>query len=167
MTIMQPLYNYDSEENSYLVPDYPYGGKRCRIRFWVEFGGPKKGFRFCSQTENPKTLRWNAPRKGTYCPLALCLYLDENGHCVYDALSYSSSPAKILEFLKAFPQAPNNDLRTHCLLGKILSGKIANGKAIFAINGVADPPSENRIREAEEEVILWDRCLELLGTVKT
>jgi len=37
-----------------LVEDYPYGFRlRCKIRFWLEYA-PKRGFRFVSQTTNPK-----------------------------------------------------------------------------------------------------------------
>jgi hypothetical protein len=65
---MEYLKDHTSPETAYIVHDYPYGFKlRCQIRYWIEF---KKGhgFRFVSQTSNPKrpSLVWNKPKAGIY-----------------------------------------------------------------------------------------------------
>ena len=63
------LKGHTSPETAYVVDDYPYGFRlRCKIRYWLEFD-PKKGYRFCSQTTNPKVTGevWNKPKKSTYC----------------------------------------------------------------------------------------------------
>ena len=58
----------DNEITAFRVEGYPYGRKRTSIRYWVE-SRPKKGQRFVSQTLNPKTQRWNNPKKSTYSSL--------------------------------------------------------------------------------------------------
>jgi hypothetical protein len=59
--------------------NYPYGytAKTTKTDF-LEFN-PKKGFRHCSYTINPKTGRPNAVKKGVYYDLLL-MYRDEAGH---------------------------------------------------------------------------------------
>ena len=51
-----PCYGHTSESTALLVDGYPYGGLTCQIRFWIERDA-KRGFRFVSQTCNPKTDR--------------------------------------------------------------------------------------------------------------
>src|SRR6516165_4444148 len=65
---MQILSGHISPETAYVVEDYPYGLRlRCRIRYWLEHT-PKRGFRFWSQTTNPKRGNiWNKPKASTYC----------------------------------------------------------------------------------------------------
>ena len=60
----KPLYGHDKMDNACVVDDYPYGSLRTKIRFWLE-KSPSKGFRFVSQTLNPKTGKWNAPKPST------------------------------------------------------------------------------------------------------
>jgi len=51
---MQILKGHISPETAFIVDDYPYGFRlRCKIRYWLEYN-PKHGFRFVSQTTNPK-----------------------------------------------------------------------------------------------------------------
>jgi hypothetical protein len=65
-TDKQPLHGHTSEATAYLVADYPYGFReRTQIRYWLE-AKPKRGWRFVSQTLNPKTDRWNKPKESTY-----------------------------------------------------------------------------------------------------
>src|SRR3990170_1289756 len=73
------LYGHTSEATAYLVADYPYGFReRTQIRYWLE-GKPKKGWRFMSQTLNPKTSRWNKPKASTYTEWGAAMYLDDKG----------------------------------------------------------------------------------------
>jgi len=65
--------------------DYPYGRLRCHITFDIEFSH-KKGFRFVTQTTNPKTGRINNPKKSTYSHFQ-CLVLDENEHVKHVSFS--------------------------------------------------------------------------------
>lgn len=86
--IVKVLAGHKSAETAYVVNDYPYGFKlRCKIRYWLEYS-PKKGFRFCSQTTNPKASGevWNTPKKSTYSMLGV-MGLDEKGHVSWTGLS--------------------------------------------------------------------------------
>lgn len=58
--------------------DYPYGSLRCTMTFDIEFK-PKKGFRYVTQSINPKNNRLNAPKCSTYNHFET-LYIDSQGH---------------------------------------------------------------------------------------
>jgi hypothetical protein len=158
---MTPLYGHDSEANAYLVPDYPYGGQRCQIRFWLEHQ-PRKGWRFVSQTQNPKNGRWNNPRKGTYFVLAGCMYLDEKGHVQASMLSEYAKPEEILTFLEKFPQADHSTLKAYVIGRKAVCKRKADGHAVISINGVPQIPNESEIEDAKKEIEMLDKCYTLL-----
>lgn len=70
LTTVELLFGHTSEETALRVEDYPYGRRvRTSIRYWLET--TKHGDRFVSQTLNPKTGRWNKPKKSTYSNLAV------------------------------------------------------------------------------------------------
>lgn len=79
--------------------DYPYGRLKCEISFKVEFK-KGKGFRFVTQTVNPKTGRINAPKKSTYSDF-MYQYIGEDGHNKVYTLRFSSyeSIEKLIKFL--------------------------------------------------------------------
>ena len=60
-------------ENAYIVESYPYGRLRTKAKYWIET--TNRGQRIASQTLNPKTNKWNNPKKSTYSPVK-ALYLD-------------------------------------------------------------------------------------------
>lgn len=104
---MTPIYGHSDEKSAYVVNDYPYGYKlRCKIRYWLEHS-PTKGFRFCSQTTNPKkpVEVWNAPKKSTYMRLGGCMFLDENSHVKWTGVSEYSDLATLEKFAADFPGA--------------------------------------------------------------
>jgi hypothetical protein len=68
-------HGHTDEATAYVVDDYPYGRSRTQIRYWIE-SVKNKGDRFCAQTLNPKTGRWNKPKKSTYSAV-LAMYLEE------------------------------------------------------------------------------------------
>lgn len=161
------LYGHTSQESSYLVSDYPYGRNRCQIRFWLE-SDPKKGFRFVSQTEDPKRLIWNAPKKSTYMLLAGNMYLDEKGHCHWAGLSQYSDAKEVLAFIRRFPGMHPfalSSLRSWCLQKTIYCKGLAEGKIGFKINGIIQPKSEDELAEYREEVKGWEECSLLLKGV--
>ena len=81
------------------VSDYPYGRLRCTLFNFIEFD-PKKGYRHCTQTINPKTNRINNPKKGTYSPFIFRYYNEENNHIVGAHFSFNGaeSIAKGIKF---------------------------------------------------------------------
>jgi len=65
------LVGHTTQETAYVIEDYPYGRKlRTKMRIWVETS-KKHGQRVVKQTLNPKTGKWNKPKKSTYSQLVL------------------------------------------------------------------------------------------------
>lgn len=83
-----------SEAHPAEVDDYPYGRKRTEARFWVEKAG-KKGVRTVKQTLNPKTRRWNMPKKSTY-DFAAGLAEGSDGR-VYFVSSYNGERVQVVD----------------------------------------------------------------------
>lgn len=103
--------NAVSPETAIVIPDYPYGFRlRCMMRVWVEYK-PGKGFRYCSQTTNPKKEGevWNKPKASTYSRISMAIAVDENGHYQPASLSEYSS----IEEYRAFRAAHGEALSTH------------------------------------------------------
>lgn len=101
MTLTQDnaIFGHASEDTALVVDDYPYGFRlRTEIRYWIETVA-KKGDRFCSQTLNPKTGRWNKPKKSTYVPVGV-MYRNEEGHITWTCLSMWEKPEPMAEFLE-------------------------------------------------------------------
>lgn len=122
---MQLLSGHISPESAYVVEDYPYGFRlRCKIRYWLEFK-PKKGFRFVSQTSNPKVagLVWNKPKASTYAMFGGAMYLDENGHVQFAALGEYSSGAEAKAWQEQYGEAVPEIGRL--LLNKWVAAKVA------------------------------------------
>lgn len=161
MSIVTPLYGHTSEATAYLVNDYPYGSKRCRIRYWLE-SDKRKGFRFVSQTEDPKRLIWNAPKKSTYVPFAACMYLDEKGHTTWKALSNSSEAKEVMGFIESFPQSDLSNIKVLIAVRLQYAKAKSEGKAVWKVQNVPQLPSEDEIAQAKEDVALWQKCIEAL-----
>lgn len=93
-----------SPETAYVVDDYPYGFRlRCKIRYWLEYK-PGKGFRFVSQTSNPKQGNaWtNKPKASTYCRFGGCMFLDDNNHVHWNGLTEYSNSKEAKAFLDTY-----------------------------------------------------------------
>lgn len=93
------LYGHTSQETAYIVDGYPWGFRlRTQIRYWIETSNAKNGGqRFVSQTVNPKTGRWCAPKKSTYSPIMIML-LDEKNHVGCTSLNFNASEERVNEF---------------------------------------------------------------------
>lgn len=167
--VVMPLYKHVSEETAYQVDDYPFGFRlRCKIRYYIE-SHPKKGFRFISQTTNPKKAVevWNAPKKSTYVLLAACMYLDEQNHVQWSGLSVFTEPEKFLEFLQTFPDIElsreSKGQLQYWVAGKIAICKVTlNGEAVISIGGKPCLPTERDIEEAKKNLECWEKSKTLL-----
>ena len=118
------LCGHTTPETAYLVADYPYGFKlRCQIRYWIEFT-PKRGFRFMSQTSNPKQGGvWNKPKASTYARFGGAMYLDDNDHVQWTGLTEYCTAAEAAAFLEKYSEAvPAAGLE---LLKKWVTAKVA------------------------------------------
>ena len=151
-----PLYGHTSEATAYVVDDYPYGFReRTQIRYWLEHK-PKKGWRFVSQTLNPKTSRWNKPKASTYLEWGGAMYLDEKGHVHWDGVGPYSDEQKILAFVTAFP---GSDLRE---LKKVVPAKLKflrallSGEVFMTVNKVRQARSEADDERTRGDIAVWE-----------
>ena len=100
-TILKPLTGHISPETAYVV-DYPYGFRlRCKIRYWLEYKA-SQGFRFCSQTTNPKLSYeyWNKPKYSTYIDLGV-MGLDDKNYVTWTGLGMYY-PEKLADFVTTY-----------------------------------------------------------------
>lgn len=93
------LYQHNCQNTAKIIGDYPWGFRlRTTIRYWIETKKAKNGGqRFGSQTINPKTGQWCAPKYSTYSPL-IVMFLDENNHIQWTSLGYHSGKEMINAF---------------------------------------------------------------------
>jgi hypothetical protein len=104
---MKLLKNHTSPETAFVVESYPYGFRlRCKIRYWLEFH-PKRGFRFMSQTTNPKKPGevWNKPKASTYYRFGGAMFLNEEEHVHWSGLSEYSEAAEAVAWAEKFGEA--------------------------------------------------------------
>jgi hypothetical protein len=165
-----PLYNHNSLETAYMIEDYPYGRLRCRMRAWLEYR-EGKGFRYCTQTENPKNLiaskgfafaegpkvlLWNKPKASTYMMIAANMYIDDStGHCEWSGVSEYTDHEKTLEFVKNFPLTNMCVLLTWALKKVVYYKLLVEGKAHFTMNGVKQEPSEFELEGYKKDYEGW------------
>jgi hypothetical protein len=159
---MKPLYDHTTEATAYVVDDYPYGfTARTSIRYWLEYKA-KKGWRFVSQTKNPKTGAWNKPKMSTYTEWGAAMYLDENNHVQWTGIGQYSDDQTILTFVTTFPNADMHELRKIApLKQRYLAGSI-NGTIVTTINNVRQPVSEADIERLQNELATWKQIEKLI-----
>lgn len=104
MIIPQP-----TEQNPITVENYPYGFRlRTQAQYWIET--TKNGQRVVFRTRNPKTGKWNKPKKSTYSDIRILFRNPDNGHIENDGLSFTySDQADLDKFLKQFPEKHFSD----------------------------------------------------------
>ena len=91
------LYGHTSPETAYVVEDYPWGFRlRTTIRYWVE-SKERHGQRFVSQTKDPRTGKWCAPKPSTYDEIVI-LALEEKGHIFCTHLNINHNTDHINSF---------------------------------------------------------------------
>lgn len=149
-----PLYGHTSEETAYLVEDYPYGRHRTDARFWLE--KTKHGWRSCRQTRNPRTCRWNKPKKSTYYKVAACMYLDEQGHVHTWGLSEYAGADGCIRFSQMFPEADMSQLEAFVLASVGHAKLFAEGKAHMTMNGVVCDDSERDQQRYKDDYAAWE-----------
>lgn len=162
MSIVQPLYDHTTEATAFVVDDYPYGfTARTQIRYWLEYKA-KKGWRFVSQTKNPKTGAWNKPKASTYTEWGAAMYLDENNHVQWTGIRQYSDDRAILAFVTTFPNADMRELRKIAPLKRqYLEGRIS-GQILITINKVPQPVSDFEKDEARKNLAIWDQIEKMI-----
>lgn len=159
-----PLYGHTSEATAYVVDDYPYGFRlRCKIRYWLEHH-KTRGFRFVSQTTNPKRPGepWNKPKASAYSAIAGCMYLDEQGHVHWHNVSEYTSAAQALEYVETFPGALSEELQMLARLRVRFYRQLAAREVVPTINGVEVPEREGERERNQAEAEAWAKVVALL-----
>ena len=157
-----PLYGHTSEATAYLVDDYPYGFvKRTQIRYWLEHK-PKKGWRFVSQTMNPRTNRWNKPKASTYSDWGAAMFLDDKGHVQWTGVGPYTDEKQFLSFVETFPGTDMRELRKVVPAKIRLARDFLSGQKFFTINGVRQPRSEADDVRNRNELAIWEEIGTLL-----
>jgi hypothetical protein len=146
---------HTSEETALHVEDYPYGRTvRTTIRYWIE-SVPRKGDRFCSQTLNPKTGRWNKPKKSTYSDVMFLYREADTGYIKHTGLTTWAKPEVIQEWVE------KADLLNETQRGR-LAYVIGMNKAMEKVTWSVDSeagsrtPEEQAAHDAEQERIKGD-----------
>jgi hypothetical protein len=99
-TNFTPLPHVSTFETAHVAKDYPYGGHRTEMRFWVETR-ERFGQRVMLRSLNPKTGGWNKPHASGYSEI-VCPYINhETGHIEHAHLSMYSSNKKELDAFQA------------------------------------------------------------------
>jgi hypothetical protein len=105
-----PLKGHTDEKTAFQVDDYPYGFNiRTKIRYWLEHKN-KKGWRFVSQTLNPKTNTWNKPKASTYWDFGAFMFQDQRGFVGVIGLSQYSSLKDAQNMLHTYRNFLENDV---------------------------------------------------------
>jgi hypothetical protein len=158
----RPLYGHTSEATAYYVHDYPYGFReRTQIRYWLE-SKPKKGWRFVSQTMNPKTIRWNKPKASTYSEWGGAMYLDDQDHVQWTGIGPYSDERAIRDFVTSFPEAKNDLKKIVPAKIRFLKGRLS-GDIFFTINNQKQPTTESDVARLNDELAAWEEIGALLG----
>ena len=141
---MKLLFGHTSPETAYVVEDYPYGFRlRCSIRYWLEYA-PKKGFRFVSQTTNPKRGNvWNKPKASTYAKLGGAMYLDDNDHVTWSGLTEYSDAKEAKAFLDTYGAAVPE-------AGKDMLERFVAAKLAYEANRTSGDPLDKGLAEARK-----------------
>lgn len=142
------LRGHTSEETAYLVNDYPYGFRlRTEIRYWLET--TKHGDRFVSQTLNPKTGRWNKPKKSTYSLIG-AMYLDDESHVTWTGVSHYTDDDALAAFLDAAGELSESQKDR---LAEIVGGKKAMEGVTYTVREGAPTPEENAEQARAQRII--------------
>jgi len=166
-TVLQPQ---PTQNDPYVVDNYPYGyTMRTRMRYWIET--TNRGQRFVRQSLNPKTGKWNKPKKSTYCQIMLA-GLNEENHVKFTGISmYSSDEAKkfqekyqeyfndyqrkeminILKMLEVYDKVEYT-IRARKFMNKI-TGEITESVPLFEMNNYIEVDDDGKPvdREAEDK----------------
>jgi hypothetical protein len=139
-----------TEQTPVTVEDYPYGWRtRTQAQYWVET--TKNGQRCVFRTLNPRSGKWNNPKKSTYSEIML-LYRDTtNGHIQTYSLGFAYNGQEALDkFLSLFPEQQLSEYQREQL--KIFRAIIKTRQHI-SVSIVTNPTPEEqkRIEEHRKE----------------
>lgn len=146
---MKYLYNANNQETAIIIHNYPYGFRlKTDIRYWIETKA-KKGDRFCSQTLNPKTNKWNAPKCSTYSEIMI-MKEEDNGYIRYTSFSHWEDEEKLTKWLENKDQSQfNQDQKDQLIKLKAIFRTREN--LTYEIVNVTNLSQEEQAKRDEEQ----------------
>lgn len=142
------IYGHVDEATALVIDDYPYGFRlRTQIRYWIET--TKNGDRFVSQTLNPKTDRWNKPKKSIYAEV-MAMYRDPNtGYISHVGLTpYSNDDA--IAYFKSIAEQRLSAAQIKKLAILIAAHKVMS-KVSWSVEIDRSTPEERAEKDAEQQ----------------
>ena len=151
------LYTHTNEETAYVIDDYPWGFRlRTTIRYWIETNA-KFGDRYCSQTINPKTGKWCAPKKSTYSPV-MVMYLNEKNYINVDAINRYTSNEILQTFIDLHKDSFNEAQKSQITM-MMATNKIMEHVKFECINTTFETAEEREIRKKESNSTWSKICM--------
>ena len=147
------LTNHTNENNAYIVDDYPYGRYRTKMRYWIETN-KTHGDRVCRQSLNPKTDKWNNPKKSTYSEVMVLKKNPSNGHVETDSLSTWAGEERIKEFMNKYEL--NEQQKKRCKQLIILNRASKHIKYEIKPHDPNGPSHEETQKKNQE---IWNRAI--------
>lgn len=149
LTAENVRFGHTDEESALVVDDYPYGRQiRTQIRYWLET--TKNGDRFVSQTLNPKTGRWNKPKKSTYCEVGVIFIEPDTGYVRWTGLHLHATDEGIERF-RAATEGKLSDAQK-AKLARILGMKKVFEKVTFTVESNVQRTAEEQAEKDAEQV---------------
>lgn len=143
------LYNHTSFETAYIVQDWPWGYKlRTEKRFWIESN--KNGDREISQTLDPRTGKWCAPKKSTYRPV-LILFTHGQGNYLGSEGIYQYDNEKIKSFYELHKENLNDFQKAQ--IKKWIGFNEAMKNVTFSCKPVSSLDEEKEIKENNQQIM--------------
>lgn len=155
------IFGHTSEETALEIPDYPYGRRiRTTIRYWIETVA-RKGDRFCSQTLNPKTGRWNKPKRSTYSSVAILIREADTGYIRWTGLGTWPDMKYLVKFLKVVGDKLNDEQKNQ--VAEIIGRTKAFEHVTFSIH---EGPMSDEEKEQQEHIQRRIGALSQMGAAK-
>jgi len=139
MQIVKILTGHTSFDTAYVVPNYPYGGKRTEKYYWVQ-SSPTYGDRLATVTVNPKNGKFNQVHLGTYSTF-IYLFIDENEHVRHGEIRFNQTPkenqVRFREFSTQFDHTKLSPIQTDNIRYDISDNLLIN--TAYEVQKLAEP----------------------------
>jgi hypothetical protein len=105
-------------DSAYIVENYPYGGLRTQMKFWIETKAGK-GQRVVSCSLNPKTDKWNKPHVGTYNTMKVLFIDNSSGHVENSGIHEYNALSGSTQFLADYGEALTEEQKNRLIVWSV------------------------------------------------
>lgn len=149
------LFGHTDETTAYVVEDYPYGyTARTSKRYWIETNA-RHGDRLVTQTLNPKTGRWNKPKKSTYSAVLWLRLEAETEHVKTSGIGLHSTGDEARAWIETVRATLGDELNEHqhAKLAELLGWCDALAQVTWEIRPASTDPEVRAAERAEQDRI--------------